>query len=159
MINKKYKFIDDLSILEIINLLMIGISSYNHRSHVASDIGEQNKFIPSNHQKTQKYLEKINEWTVINKMKLNKEKSKYMIINFTKDWKFNTRLSIENQNIQQIDEIKLLGVWITDDLKWSKNTSEIVKNSYERMSILRKLKPFQVPTNDLINIYVLYIRS
>ena len=27
------------------------------------------------------------------------------------------------------------------------------------MSILRKLKAFQVPTNDLINIYVLYIRS
>ena len=49
MINKKYKFIDDLSILDIINLLMIGISSYNHRSHVASDIGEENKFIPCNH--------------------------------------------------------------------------------------------------------------
>ena len=53
----------------------------------------------------------------------------------------------------------MLGVWITDDLKWSKNTSEIVKNSYARMSILRKLKAFQVPTNDLMNIYVLYIRS
>ena len=74
---------------------MIGISSYNHRSHVASDIGEQNKFIPTNHLKTQKYLEKNNEWTVINQMKLNKEKSKYMIINFTNDWKFNTRLSIK----------------------------------------------------------------
>ena len=138
---------------------MIGISSYNHRSHVASDIGEQNKFIPTNHLKTQKYLEKNNEWTVINQMKLNKEKSKYMIINFTNDWKFNTRLSIEKENIQQINETKLLGVWITDDLKWSKNTSEIVKNSYARMSILRKLKAFQVPTDDLINIYVLYIRS
>ena len=57
------------------------------------------------------------------------------------------------------NETKLLGVWITDDLKWSKNTSEVVKNSYARMSILRKLKAFQVPTNDLVNIYVLYIRS
>ena len=38
-------------------------------------------------------------------------------------------------------------------------TSEIVKNSYARISILRKLKAFQVPTNDLVNIYVLYIRS
>ena len=57
-INEKYKFIDDLSILEIINLLMIGIASYNHKSHVASDIEEQNKFIPTNHLKTQKYLKK-----------------------------------------------------------------------------------------------------
>ena len=38
-------------------------------------------------------------------------------------------------------------------------TSESVKNSYARISILRKLKAFQVPTDDLINIYVLYIRS
>ena len=68
-------------------------------------------------------------------------------------------MSIEKENIQQINETKLLGVWITDDLKWSKNTSEVVKNSYARMSILRKLKAFQVPTNDLVNIYVLYIRS
>ena len=37
--NEKYKYIDDISILDIINLLMIGISSYNHRSHVASGIG------------------------------------------------------------------------------------------------------------------------
>ena len=69
MISEKYKFIDDLSILEIINLLMIGISSYNHRSHVASDIREHNRFIPTNHLKTQKHLEKNNEWTVINQMK------------------------------------------------------------------------------------------
>ena len=82
-----------------------------------------------------------------------------MIFNFTNDWKFNTRLSIENQKIEQIKETKLLGVWITDDLKWSKNTSEIVRNSYARMSIIRKLKAFQVPTDDLINIYILYIRS
>ena len=35
----KYKFIDDLSLLEVINLVMCGISSYNFKNHVASDIG------------------------------------------------------------------------------------------------------------------------
>ena len=35
----KYKFVDDLSILEIINLVSIWIASYNFRHHVASDIG------------------------------------------------------------------------------------------------------------------------
>ena len=37
--DEKYKFIDDLSILEIINLTSIGISSYNFKNHVASDQG------------------------------------------------------------------------------------------------------------------------
>ena len=34
----KYKYIDDLSILEKINLLCIGLSSYQFKSHMASDI-------------------------------------------------------------------------------------------------------------------------
>ena len=35
---KKFKFIDDLSILEMINILSIGIASYNYKLHVPSDI-------------------------------------------------------------------------------------------------------------------------
>ena len=52
-----------------------------------------------------------------------------------------------------------MGVWIADDLKWEKNTTELVKNSYARMTILRKLNKFAVSTEDLVNIYVLFIRS
>ena len=37
--NEKFKFIDDLSILEIINLLSIGLASYNCQNHVPSDMG------------------------------------------------------------------------------------------------------------------------
>ena len=36
--DEKFKFIDDLSILEVINLVMSGISSYNFKNHIASDI-------------------------------------------------------------------------------------------------------------------------
>ena len=36
---KKYKWVDDLSLLEMINLITVGLSSYNFRNHVASDIG------------------------------------------------------------------------------------------------------------------------
>ena len=32
---KKFKFIDDLSILEVVNLLSIGLASYNFKLHVA----------------------------------------------------------------------------------------------------------------------------
>ena len=42
---KKFKFIDDLSVWEIINLLSIGISSYNFKQHVASDIPENGYYV------------------------------------------------------------------------------------------------------------------
>ena len=37
--DERYKYIDDLSLLEIVNLVTIGICSYNFRHHVPSDIG------------------------------------------------------------------------------------------------------------------------
>ena len=35
---KRFKFVDDLSFLEIIYLLSVGLSSYNVRLHVPSDV-------------------------------------------------------------------------------------------------------------------------
>ena len=44
---EKFKFIDDLSILEIINLISIGIASYQFKMHVASDIPTNGYIIPN----------------------------------------------------------------------------------------------------------------
>ena len=43
----KFKFVDDLSTLEIINLIMVGLTFYNFKLHVASDIGTDQLHIPS----------------------------------------------------------------------------------------------------------------
>jgi hypothetical protein len=84
-----------------------------------------------------------------------------MVINFTKDWQFSTKHSIKGHDLRQVSQTKLLqlGVWITDDLKWAKNTPEVVRNSYAMMTMLRKLNSFAIPVEHLLNIYVLFIRS
>ena len=158
-LKEKFKFIDDLSILEIVNLIMAGISCYNFKSHVASNIGLHGQFIPGENLKTQSHLDKISTWTEQNLMKLNTSKSKYMVINFTNDCQFSTNLLLEGHHLAQVKETKLLSVWIADDLKWAKNTTELVRNCYARMTILRKLNQFSVAVDDLLNIYVLFIRS
>ena len=48
---------------------------------------------------------------------------------------------------------------ITDDLSWSTNTKALVKRAVSRMIILRKLVEFQINANDMIIIYILFIRS
>ena len=91
----KYKFIDNLSVLDIINLVNQGISSYNFKSHVPSDISAvHNQFLPTSNFKSHKYLVNISEWTDQHLMKLNCDKSKYMVINFTDNFQFNSRLTI-----------------------------------------------------------------
>ena len=61
-----------------------------------------------------------------------------MVFNFSRKNKFSTQLSLKNDKIELIKETKLLGTFITDDLRWNKNTAEIVKKAYRRMQLLHK---------------------
>ena len=92
-------------------------------------------------------------------MMINADKTKYMIVNFCNSMQFNTRLYIDKILIEQVREVKLLGVILTDRFSWEENTDMIVKKSYKRMSILRKLLEFKVNMEDLKQIYVMYTRS
>ena len=94
---EKLKFVDDLSILEIINLLSIGICSYNMKYHVASDVISDSTYIPAENLKSQTYRNNLSEWTEAQKMKVIEGKTKQIIFNFTDNYQFSTRKSINNQ--------------------------------------------------------------
>ena len=57
------------------------------------------------------------------------EKTKSMIFNFKKTKQFTTRLSLKNKVIEKVKEIKLLGTYITNNLKWNRNTQFLVKKN------------------------------
>ena len=44
--DERFKFVDDLNLLEIIKLISIGLTIYNFRNHVASDIGLDEFYLP-----------------------------------------------------------------------------------------------------------------
>ena len=147
-----------MSLLEIINLISVGLAEYNFKLHVASDIGIDQLFLPPENIRSQENLNKIEDWTATNKMKLNKEKTKIMVFNYTYNYQFSTRLYIEEVLIEIISETKLLGVIIRSDLSWHSNTKMLIKKAYSRMTILRKLYSFKIPVKDLVTIYITYIR-
>ena len=157
--DSRFKWLDDLTILEVINLLTVGISSFNVRHQVPNDILENNGFISNENLQTQTNINKISQWTEERKMKLNHKKSSLMCFNFTNKYQFTTRINMEGQTLPILDKTRLLGVVITNDLKWSENTRDLVKRGNCRMEIMRKLVPFHPPTEDMKTIYILYIRS
>ena len=55
-------------------------------------------------------------------MILNHKKTKVMIFTFTEKYDFTTRLVLNNENLEVVKQAKLLGVIISDDLKWDQNT-------------------------------------
>ena len=120
--NERFKFVDDLTFLEIIHLISVGLATYNVRAHIPSDIPTHNQIIASENLKSQDQLQKISHWTHNQKMKLNVRKTKSMIFNFSKKHQFNIKLTVNNDRVEIVKEAKLLGTTITDDLKWNKNT-------------------------------------
>ena len=155
----RFKFVDDLTVLEKVNLLLIGLASFNSHATVPSDIPEHNQFIPAQHLQSQKYLENIQEWTQKQKMILNRKKTKVMIFNFTEKYKFTTRLVLNSETVEVVNKAKLLGVIITDDLKWEENTKYLVKKANSRMELLRKVASFTSSIEDKKTIYIQYVRS
>jgi hypothetical protein len=84
-VKDRFKFVDDLSILEIVNLLTVGITSFNIKQQIPTDIPTHNQFVPPKNLKSQGWLDEINDWTEKQKMMINGKKTKTMIFNFTEN--------------------------------------------------------------------------
>ena len=114
-----YKYIDDLEVVELVALAGILIE-YNFDEHIASDVGIDQKFLPTDKCRTQQINNNRTRWTKDNKMKLNEAKSNYMIF---------TRLFLNGIKLDQVKVTKLLGIWISEDLSWEYNTKQICKKA------------------------------
>ena len=82
-----------------------------------------------------------------------------MIFNNTRNYQFQTTISLNGENLPIVSRAKLLGTIITSDLKWDENTAEIVKRANPRLQLLVKACDYTSDLQDLKIIYISYIRS
>ena len=88
-----------------------------------------NMYIPPENLKSQQFLTEIDTWTQHQKMKINSKKSKTMIFNFSRNNQFSTRLELSGEILEIVNDTKLLGTIISNDLRWDKNTKNIVRKA------------------------------
>ena len=155
----RYKFVDDLSCLEKINLLSIGLAYYNYKLQVPSDIPSHGQIISNEHLKTQGYLDKISQWTTNQKMFLNEKKTKAMIINFTTKYQFTARLKLNDTHLEIVDSMKILGTILNNKLDWNQNCKNLVSKVNKRMLLLRKMHSFGASQSEMVHLWVVYCRS
>ena len=82
-----------------------------------------------------------------------------IIFNFTQKYQFTSRLTMDGKPLDIVDHTKLLGLIVSNDLTWSRNTQYIIKRANSRMELLRRISNFNAPIRDLVQIYITYIRS
>ena len=155
----RFKFVDDLTIIEVINMLTIGLSSFYMKNQVPNDIPEHGQFIENNKLKSQSYLDTINEWTNKQKMIISQKKTKAMIINFTDNHQFTTRLQLKGENIEVVNKMKILGTIIKDDFSWDDNCALIIKKVNARMQLLRGVLSFGASTEEMVHLWTVFCRS
>ena len=70
---------------------------------------------------------KVIEWLKINKLSLNKNKSKYMTFHMPKKQIQHLTLKIDGINIEKVEEFNFLGLTMDTNLKWKKTLRQNLK--------------------------------
>ena len=94
-------------------------------------------------------------------MKLNADKTKIFVINYTNNYQFYPRMTIPGSTkpLEVVNTTKLVGVTLTSDLKFHQHVQTIVKKSCKKIWMLRRLKDFGVKEKDLLETYIVQIRG
>ena len=91
-------------------------------------------------------------------MKINLSKSKIMIFNKSRTLDFQPEFSFKNgEPLECIEKTKLLGIYLTSDLKWKENCKQIFKKAMAKM-LLGRLKKLDLDLELILDFYLKEIR-
>ena len=93
------------------------------------------------------------------RMKLSPTKCKEMLINFMSNHNFIVNPVVIGRNtIERVMTYKLLGVYVSNDLKWNHHVEVIVQKGNRRLYSLRVLKQYGAPPASLAKVYTTIVR-
>jgi hypothetical protein len=109
--------------------------------------------LPASNNPLQPELDEIKRYTDTNLMSINEKKSKIMIFNSRKKWDVMPEMQINpGQNLEVVEEMKLVGYMLRSDLKTKSNTRYITKRAYKRLWIIRRLKALGASQAQLVDV-------
>ena len=68
-------------------------------------------------------------------------------------------IKLGGQQLEVVEQTRLLGLTLRSDLKWSSNTNDIVSRAANKLWLIRRLKKLGANTEELVDLYVKYSRS
>ena len=158
--SEKVKYVDDGSVAVSVNLKSSLIPDPVVRPKPLNYHERTCQVLPSQNNLLQFYLDDTEKFTMENKMKVNPKKTK--VISFNKSRKFDYPPEVHfsnNQTLEVVSELKLVGVIVSDDLRWKKNTDYICQKATQNLWTLRRLKNFNLDIFKIFDVYSKEIRS
>ena len=154
------KYMDDATIQEAVDLSTT-LASKLDRSGPLPWWESSGKLLPNANTQLKSEIESIKTISDEREMVLNPDKTKIMVVNFTHNHQFQSLLTIpgSSTSIELTFETKLLGYWLTVNMKPDVHVSYILKIAYGRLWAISRLKTANVPNNDILHFFNVKIRS
>ena len=154
------KYMDDATVQEAV-VLSSTLATKLDRSGPLPWWESSGKVLPTQNTILQSEIKVIKQISDDREMVLNLDKTKLMIVNFTHHHQFQSLLTIPGSSspIELCFETKLLGYWLTVDMKPSTHVDYILKIAYSRLWTITRLKSATVNEDDILHFYNMKIRS
>ena len=155
------KYIDDMTIAEALDLKKALTGNPDPEPERPLQYHERTGHVLQEAKSNvQDMLTELKAYTETHEMKLNTDKTKVILFNKSKKYDFLPQCYFdEGDNLEVVEEFKLLGLKIRSDLSWSSHCDEICQKGFARMWMLRRLKPLGANRSELLEIYQTQIRS
>ncbi len=101
----------------------------------------------------------LTKWCQVNHLSLNIDKTKELVVDFRRQSRVHTSISIDKTPVERLSSFKFLGVHITEDLIWSAHTDAVLKKAHQRLFFLRRLRKFGTSPRILRSFYTCTVES
>ena len=109
--------------------------------------------LPRESNKLQDELDNLKRYTDQHLMSANQQKTKVLLFSKMRKFDFTPELQLGgSENIEVVEEMKIVGFILRSDLKTVSNTRYIIKKAYSRMWIIRRLKALGASRHRLIDV-------
>ncbi len=101
----------------------------------------------------------LTKWCQENHLSLNIDKTKELVVDFRRQSREHTPITIDKTPVERVNSFKFLCVHITEDLTWSTHTDAVLKKSHQRLFFLRRLRKFGMSPSILRSFYTCTVES
>ncbi len=101
----------------------------------------------------------LTKWCQENHLSLNIDKTKELVVDYRRQSREHTPITIDKTPVERVTSFKFLGVHITEDLTWSAHTDAVLKKAHQRLFFLRRLRKFGTSPRILRSFYTCTVES
>ncbi len=101
----------------------------------------------------------LTKWCQENHLSLNIDKTKELVVDYRRQSREHTPITIDKTPGERVNSFKFLGVHIIEDLTWSAHTDAVLKKAHQRLFFLRRLRKFGTSPRILRSFYTCTVES